>query len=121
MDRGAWWSQKSCIRLSKGQAFLFLFYRNEEPAFSLKRIWALIFMEIKALADWLLRATMEEKERTWVPPLLLAGSPFLLHSSPQGLLPGFLVAQAWALDLKCPALFTQLTPQPLDLFNYSSF
>ena len=78
-------------------------------------------MEIKALADWLLRATMEEKERTWVPPLLLAGSPFLLHSSPQGLLPGFLVAQAWALDLKCPALFTQLTPQPLDLFNYSSF
>ena len=23
MDRGAWWSQKSCTRLSKGQAFLF--------------------------------------------------------------------------------------------------
>ena len=26
-------------------------------------------MEIKALGDWLLRAAVEEKERTWVPPL----------------------------------------------------
>ena len=53
------------------------------------------------------------------PPSSLLSLPPALQ--PQGLLPGFLVVQAWALGLKCPALFTQLTPQPLGLFNYSFF
>lgn len=84
-------------------------------------VWTLVFLGIKALRDW--PPVMGEGERTWRPSfpgiMLLTTLLLQLH---RPAFPGLLVVQPWALGLKCPTVFIQLTPlQPPDLFNYHFF